>query len=448
MLSRLFPLKSKKPNRKIAPAKIIFMGYALIITLGTILLMLPFASRTNVVTPLSDAFFTATSATCVTGLIVFDTYTYWSLFGQIVILLLIQIGGIGFMTLFISILSPFKSKIGLQDRYVMQESISSPQMGGIIPMTKLIIKGTLLFEGMGALLLSLRFCPEMGLLEGIYFGIFHSISAFCNAGFDLMGKFEPFSSLTRYSGDLLVNLVIGLLIIIGGIGFVVWADLKKNRIAFRKYKLQTKIVLIISVILIFFGAFLLLLSEHGSQLSVLSAFFQSVTARTAGFNTVNLTSLSDAGILLMIVLMIVGGSPGGTAGGIKTTTLAALCMNVSSLFEKKEETQCLGRRIDDRTIKSAGSILMLYLFLFLFSTFLICAIDAIPLREVLFETASAIGTVGLSMGITPQISVASHMILSFLMFFGRVGGLTMIVAVSDDHNNIRSQLPLEKISVG
>ena len=307
---------------RLSSTKLILLGFCAIILIGTALLSLPAASR-NGRAGLTDAFFTATSATCVTGLVRFDTYTHWSLFGQVVILCLIQIGGIGFMTIALSLLSLTKRKIGLAPRVLMQESIGAPQVGGMIRMTKFILGGTALVEGLGALLLSFYFCPRFGLAKGLYFSVFHSVSAFCNAGFDLMGGEAPFSSLTLMRDQAYVNLVIMALIVIGGLGFFVWRDLVANRFAFTHLKVHTKIVLAVSGSLILLGAGSILLLEQGGQAfagmppgeQALVSLFQSVSARTAGFNSVDLSGLTEGSQLILVLLMLIGGSAGSTAGG-------------------------------------------------------------------------------------------------------------------------------------
>lgn len=443
-----------KRNR-ISPAQIIMIGFLLLILTGALLLMLPISSKSGEITAFPDALFTATSATCVTGLIVFDTYQHWSLFGQAVILILIQIGGMGVVTMAVAIFITTGKKIGLRQRFVMQESISAPKMGGIIRLTGFIVKATLCFEGAGAIVMAIRFCPEMG-LEGIWYAIFHSISAFCNAGFDLMGQNEAFSSLTGFSADPLINLPIMLLITIGGIGFFVWSDIRQNKLRFHNYRLQTKLVLATSLLLIALPALYLFFFEFsrpewagmGLGERIWASLFQAVTPRTAGFNTVDLTKLHSISILIMICMMLIGGSPGSTAGGFKTTSLAVVFLCLRSVFKKQEGIEGFHRRVPAETLRNAVTILTLYIILFLTGSILICLFDNVALTDSLFECASAIGTVGLTLGITTTLSLPSHLILILLMYFGRVGGLTMLYAVSNGHNPAPSQMPQEKISVG
>lgn len=440
----------------LTPAKIILGGFFLIIITGAVLLCLPFASKTGEVTPFIDTFFTATSATCVTGLIVHDTYTYWSVFGQAVILILIQIGGMGVVTLAIAITILSGKKIGLKQRYVMQESISAPQVGGIVRMTSFIVKGTILFEAAGAVVMAFQFCPQMGFFKGIWFSVFHSVSAFCNAGFDLMGGTSgTFSSITSYTGNPLINLPIMFLIIVGGIGFFVWDDVKTHKLQHKYYHLQTKVVLAATALLILLPALFLFLFEFsrdcwdGFSLSerFLAALFQAVTPRTAGFNSVDLNLLSEPSKLLTVILMIIGGSPGSTAGGIKTTTFALALLCVRSAFQNQESIQCFKRRIPYDILRNAIAILALYLTLVFSATFLITWLDNVNLMEAAFETSSAVATVGLSLGITGDLSSFSKIILIILMYFGRVGGLTMLYALTNK-KKLPVLLPQERITVG
>ena len=419
--------------------------------------MLPISSRSPGGAPFLDALFTAASATCVTGLVLHDTVTYWSEFGQAVILLLIQTGGMGVVTTAVAVSLFTGKRIGLRQRCLMQEALAAPQVGGIIRMTGFILKATFLMEAAGTLFLALRFCPEMGLFQGLWFSLFHSVSAFCNAGFDLMGAAGPFSSLTNYVGDPLVCGTIVGLIVAGGIGFFTWEDLCRHRWHLHAYRLQSKLILTITAALILLPALALYLFEFSQPRwetltfseRLLASLFQSVTPRTAGFNTVDLTRLAGSSQMLLILLMLVGGSPGSTAGGFKTTTLATFLLSVRAVFQKRENIQCFGRRLPPATLRSAVSICTLYAALFLTAGVLIAAWDGVPLSCALFETASAIGTVGLSLGITPELSGLSRLVLILLMYFGRVGGLTMMYAMlSTSHVPAPAQLPMEKIAVG
>lgn len=446
----------KKIKRGLTPTQVIALGFLVIILIGTLLLSLPLSSRTKEFTPFVNALFTATSATCVTGLIAYDTYTHWSLFGQLVIITLIQIGGIGFMSVALSFAIIRKKKIGLKDRNLMQEAIAAPQLGGIVKLTKLVILGTFIIEFIGSIFFAFRFCPEMGIVEGIYNAVFHSISSFCNAGFDLMGKYGEYTSLTRYKGDILVNLVAMSLIIIGGIGFFVWKDIYHKKLKFRKYTLHTKIVLVTTICLIIIPTILVFLIEVNGGIfetftlkeSILASFFQVVSPRTAGYNTVDLSQLQDASIIIIIILMLIGGSSGSTAGGIKTTTFAVLLLSVIAVFRKRDSVRCFKRRIEGDVLKRASAILIMYLSLSMIAICAISIIDAAPLKAIAFDVFSAINTVGLTLGLTPELSYASKVILVFLMYFGRVGCLTLILVFADSHELVPSQFPLEKITVG
>ena len=437
-------------RKNLSSSQIIIFGFAGVILLGAILLQLPISSKSGMVTSFSDALFTATSATCVTGLVVHDTATYWSGFGQFVILLLIQIGGLGIVTVAVALTMISGKKIGLMQRSTMQESISSPKIGGIVKLTGFILKTTLLIETVGAVLMMPTFIKDFG-IKGIWMAIFHSVSAFCNAGFDLMGTKAQYSSLTAYSNSPLINVFIMLLIVIGGIGFLVWEDVKRNKFHIKKYRIQSKVVFATTIVLILIPAIYFYFCEfinlsRGER--ILTSLFQSITTRTAGFNTVDIKSMGDVGKAIMIILMIIGGSPGSTAGGMKTTTLAILIFSAISVFRKKEDIECFDRRISESTVKTAAAILLMYLVLFIISGLVISSIENISIGECLYETASAIGTVGLTLGITPGLSNISRIILIVLMFFGRVGGLTVIFATLSSSQTNLSKKPLEKITVG
>lgn len=443
-------------KKRLTSFQIIILGFLLVILTGTILLMLPFATRDGHGARFFNALFTATSATCVTGLVVCDTATYWSAFGQLIILILIQIGGMGVVTLAVSMALISGKKISLKQRSTMQEAISAPSVGGIVRLTGFILRATIAIEITGAICMFPVFCSDFGVIKGMWFSVFHSISAFCNAGFDLMGAKAPFSSLSSYVANPLINIVVMALIIIGGIGFLTWDDVKRNGIHLRRYRMQSKVILLTSAILIVLPFLFFYFYEFGRDEwkdmptgeKILSALFQSVTPRTAGFNTVDLAAFDDVTQTFMIVLMLIGGSPGSTAGGMKTTTIAVLILTLFAVFRRKEDTECFGRRFDDGVVKYATTVLMMYLCLFLTGGLIISCFEDLPVLTCLFETASAIGTVGLSLGITSGLCDASKIILITLMYLGRVGGLTLIfAAISDKQKNI-SKLPREKITVG
>ena len=431
--------------------QVIILSFFCLILVGTFLLMLPISSQARCFTSFPDAMFTAVSATCVTGLVVKDTATYWSLFGQIVILTLIQIGGMGVITIGLAIMRASGKKIGLWQRSTMQESISAPQVGGIVRLTGFILKMSAIIELAGAVLLAPVFIKDFGVPKGIWYAIWHSVSAFCNAGFDLMGVREQFSSLTTYSSNAYLNTVIMLLIIIGGIGFLVWEDVGKYRHQIKKYSMQSKVVLLTSLILIVIPAVYFFFYEYedlrmGDR--ILSSIFQSVTTRTAGFNTQDLAAMDESGTAIMIFLMLIGGSPGSTAGGMKTSTVAVLFLAAITVFSRRNDVQCFKRRLSDEAVRNAGAILFMYLVLYLTSGIIISRTESLPLLTCLFETGSAVGTVGLTLGITSKLSLLSRIILMVLMFLGRVGGLTLIYAALPSGENSNSRMPLEKITVG
>ncbi len=443
-------------KKRLTSFQVITIGFLSVILAGSILLMLPVSSKSGHATSFLDALFTATSATCVTGLVVHDTATYWSGFGQLIILLLIQTGGMGVVTIAVALTAISGRKIGLMQRSTMQEAIAAPSVGGVVKLTGFIFRSTLLIELTGALLMLPVFWKECDGLQGIWYAIFHSISAFCNAGFDLMGNREPFSSLTGYVANGWINMIIMGLIIIGGIGFLTWEDVRYKGIHFRKYRMQSKVILVMTAVLIIFPFFLFYFGEFGRTVwndlskgeKIWGALFQTVTPRTAGFNTVDLTLFTEAGKTVMILLMLIGGSPGSTAGGMKTTTAAVLFMTLFAVFRKKEDTECFGRRIEEGTVKYAATVLLMYLTFFLTGGIIISYVEQLPMLTCLFETASAIGTVGLTLGITPHLGILSRLILILLMFLGRVGGLTLVFAALSNKQRNVSRLPKERITVG
>lgn len=439
-------------EKKLSSSQIIILGFAIVILFGSLLLMLPIATQDGKGAIFTEALFTATSAVCVTGLIVQDTATYWTGFGQAVILGLIQIGGMGVVTVAVAIFTVSGKKISLKQRSTMQEAISAHKVGGIVNLTGFIVKMTMVFELTGAVLMAPSFCQEFGIGKGIWYAVFHSISAFCNAGFDLMGSRAPYSSLTYFVDNPAINLVVMALIIIGGIGFMTWEDIKTHRHRMRKYRMQSKVILSVTGLLILIPALYFFFFEFSQEplgRRILISAFQSVTPRTAGFNTADLTVLSEAGLAIMILLMLVGGSPGSTAGGMKTTTLAVVLSTTVSVFRHKEHAHFFGRRIDHETVRNAMAILMMYLTLFLSGGFVISRIEGLPLLSCLFETASAVATVGLTLGLTPNLGLISRSILILLMYIGRVGGLTLIfAALSDSRKGNTARLPQEKMTVG
>ena len=443
-------------RKHLSTFQIIILGFLVVILTGTVLLMLPFATRDSGSASFMDALFTATSATCVTGLVVQDTATYWSGFGQAVILTLIQIGGMGVVTLAVVITIISGKKIGLMQRSTMQESIAAPQVGGIVRLTSFIVKTAFCIELVGAVCMFPVFYKDFGLGKGIWYSIWHSVSAFCNAGFDLMGVREHYSSLVSYAANPVINIVVMLLIIIGGLGFLTWNDIRTHKWHLRKYRMQSKIVFVVTAVLLILPALYFYFIEFTyPQWAWMSegqrfwgALFQSVTPRTAGFNTLDLTKMSEPGQAIMTILMLIGGSPGSTAGGMKTTTVAVLILSMLSVFGRREHVEVFDRRVAGETVKYAAAVLLLYLIFCLGGGILISSIEHLPILECIFEAGSAIGTVGLTLGLTPDLSLASHIILTVLMYFGRVGGLTVVfAAVSGTKPNV-SKAPKEKITVG
>lgn len=435
--------------------RFLVVGFLLIITIGSLLLMTPIASSDRTVTPFLDCLFTSVSATCVTGLVVTDTFTQWSLFGQLVILCMIQIGGLGFITIGVMFSLILRQRIGLKMRGLLQESVNTVQIGGVIRLAKKILKGTLIIEGAGALILSIRFSFDFGVPRGIYYGVFHSISAFCNAGFDLFGINTPYESLTSYAGDPVVNIVISALVIIGGIGFMVWDDITINKLNFRKYHLHTKVVLITTAFLLVSGTILFYIVEYNNTMQgmnvaerIMASFFSSVTARTAGFNTIDTAQLLPASKLLTIVLMFIGGSPGSTAGGIKTTTIFVLIISLWASINNKPKTAVFRRRFEDDAIRKASTVFMLNLLLAVSAVFIILACNRLPFDDIIFEVFSAIGTVGMSTGITRELNTVSRIVIMILMFCGRVGSLSFALSFLHKKKIPPVYYPEEKISIG
>lgn len=441
----------KKIREKLTSFQVIILGFAGVILIGTILLMLPISSGSHLFTPFHEALFTATSAVCVTGLVLVDTASYWSYFGQAVILILIQIGGLGVITV-ASLLSMIVGrKISLMQRQTMQSALSAPQVGGIVRLTRFIFKTAFLLELLGALALLPLFCGRYG-AEGIWMAVFHSVSAFCNAGFDIMGtKTGAFSSLTSFQGSLYGTAVFSILIVAGGIGFLTWEDIASKKTRFKEYRMQSKVIICTSIFLILLPACIFFFTEFADfpmKERFCASVFQSVTPRTAGFNTADYSAMSENGWGITMILMLIGGSPGSTAGGMKTTTIAILFANAIAVFRKRDNTNYFGRRIDDSVVKNAATILFMYITLSLLGAFVISAVEKISLIQCMFETMSAIGTVGLTLGITQQLGMVSQVVLILLMFFGRVGGLTIIYAAFSHKDTYASKYPVENIMVG
>lgn len=442
-------------KKRLSPVQTITLSFAAVTFCGALLLMLPMASRSGVSASFVDALFTSTSASCVTGLVVGDTYTLWSPFGQAVIITLIQIGGIGIITLAMYFLSMMHAKIGMRNVFILQEQMGTDSSAGLVKMTRFIAAGILLQEFVGAVLLAPVFIPRFGWLRGILYSCFHSVSAFCNAGFDLMGYYGG-SSLTAYSGNLYLNIVISLLITTGGLGFFVWHDLVKHRFKFSKLSLHSKIVLSTSFVLTFGGALLFFILFYSSDAAAglstyekgIASLFQSVSARTAGFYTVDLAKIGGAAQMLMMVLMLIGGSSASTAGGMKTTTFAVILLFVRSIFRGKDDVECFGRRIEKSVVRTAVAVFVLYIGLALGAGIAISAIEGADIVACMFETFSAIATVGLSLSLTPTLSSVSKLIIIILMFIGRVGGITVLLSLSGKKTDSAYRYPAENVTVG
>lgn len=436
------------------PVQVLVMGFALVILTGSTLLMLPIASNDGTSTPFIDALFTSTSAVCVTGLVTVDTGMHWSYFGKTVIILLIQVGGLGFMSFATLISLILGKRITLSERLVMQEAMNSFSMQGLVKMAKYILLFTFTAEGIGALLLSTVFIPDYGLSTGIYFSIFHSISAFCNAGFDLIGEFK---SLTTYADNAIVILTIGFLIVVGGLGFMVWHELINYRDT-KRLSLHSKLVLLMTGVLIFGGAFLMFLFEMNNPATiapmslkgkVLSSLFASITPRTAGFNSISTTDMSPAARFLTIILMFIGGSPGSTAGGIKTATAGLLIMTVISVIKGRDDTEIFERRVSkDIIYKGLTIVVISFTLVTTVSMILTVTEPGISLEHIIYEATSAFGTVGLTLGLTTKLTSIGKAVIAFTMYCGRVGPLTIALALSRNKRSNTIKYPEDKILVG
>ncbi len=444
-------MKLQMIYRKITPFQMITMSFSLIILIGSLLLSLPVSSADGSHCSYLNALFTSCSAVCVTGLVVHNTASFWSPFGKTVILVLIQIGGLGVITCMIGVSLLTGKRIGLRHRNLMQNAVNAPKIGGIIRFTRFLLLLTLAAEGIGVLLLLLPFIRDYGVSQGCFKAVFHSISAFCNAGFDLLGDRIPYNSLCGYRGDVLVNITIMALIVAGGLGFMTWEDLFQTRFHWKKLRLQTRLILLVSALLILLPAIFFALFEFKNEAPltrILLSAFQSVTTRTAGFNTAGLKEMSEGSRLIMITLMLIGGSSGSTAGGLKTTTLAVILLSAWSSLRRKKEVGAFGRSISSQVVIEAFTLLILYTVLLLIGTVVMSAIEHLPALDCMFECASALGTVGLSMGVTPGLGIVSKVILILFMYFGRVGGLTLAYSALSAGRHDPGRLPEETVVVG
>lgn len=444
--------KRRFPKLKLKNTQLIAVSFLAVILLGTLLLCLPFSSAAGKWTNPVDALFTATTATCVTGLVVQTTATYWSTFGHAVILVLIQIGGIGFMSLLTMISFFIKRQVSLHERRLIFQSTGALQMSGVMASFRQLLIGTFVIEGVGAALLARRFIPMFGMKKGIWYAVFHSISSFCNAGIDILGD----NSLINYANDRLVTGTVMFLIVMGGLGFLVWNDLLRNLFHPGRINLHSKLVLSFTAILVVGGMAILFFTEYNASMKDMNFFdklwnslFQSVTTRTAGFVAVDQSTLSDSGSLVSMILMFIGGSPGSTAGGVKTTTMLVFLLCSWHLAHNRESITIFKRRIDNRIVRQAGAVICLYMAMVLVATVLICMLETdMGLREVLYETISAMATVGLSMNITSSFGVLSKLILVVLMYAGRLGGLSLFLAITESEEQAPMERPVEKILIG
>lgn len=450
-----FEFKKKKIAARKSTTRLIASGFALIILAGALLLTLPIANKSGHGN-LLNSLFTATSATCVTGLVVADTYRNWTIFGQLVILCMIQVGGLGFMTIgaYISVL--LKKRIGLQEREQLQESVNTLEIAGVVRLVKKIVQGAFCIEGLGTVLLACRFIPRFGVVRGIYFSIFHAVSAFCNGGFDLMGVNEAYSSLVAFEGDIVVNLVVVTLILVGGIGFIVWDDVARHKWHFRKYLLHSKIVITTTLVLTAAGTLLFLITEDQAAFAGMSplekflgALFSSVTPRTAGFNSVDTAALSNSGKIITMVMMFVGGSPGSTAGGVKTTSVVVLLFYAVAMVLNREDINLFGRRLSDEVVKKANAVVIINSTLTIMATIIIMTLQPLlNFEDVLFEVLSAIGTAGMTVGITRDLNTISRVIIMVLMYCGRLGSLSFALIFAQKKTSASVRQPQEKIIVG
>lgn len=450
-------LRLRRTIGSFTPMQIIVLVFLAIILTGGLLLTLPISSKSGVPTPFLTALFTATSCTCVTGLALVDTFTHWSTFGQVVMLLLIQIGGLGFMTIVTLFFFAVHRRIGLKERLVMAQSLGLEGLNGVVKMVKLVLLRTLIVEGTGAVLLTLRFCFQMPFGKALWWGVFHSVSAFCNAGFDIMGAVEAGGSLVTYVGDPVVNLVLMALITLGGLGFFVWDDILKHK-RFKRLAVHTRLVLVISGVLTLGGAVLFALLEWNNPgtlgglpvgQKLLAALFQSVTTRTAGFYTIAQGALTDASLVLTDVLMLIGGSSGSTAGGVKTVTVAVLLLSIIATARGRSRVTVFHRTINHKQISDAVSVVGMALIVAFGGAMFLSVSNGLPFMNCIYETISAIATVGLTTGITPSLNAVSQIIIIVMMFFGRVGIMTISLGfLLSDRAEERYRFAETKVLIG
>lgn len=451
---------SKKKSSKLSPVQILSIGFATLILIGALLLSLPISSANREVTPFIDSLFTATSSVCVTGFVNLDTGSYWSYFGKTVIIILVQIGGIGFMSFATMLAIILGKKITLRDRLVLQESMNTFNLQGLVKMEKYILEFTFITEGIGAVVLATQFVPRYGLLKGIYYSVWHAISAFCNGGFDLFGTSDnPFVSLVGWRENPIVILTFATLILIGGLGFLVWADIYNYKVS-RKLSLHSKVVITVTLMLIFGGAFFIYVLEFNNPLTmrnmslvdkITNSFFASISHRTAGMSTIVTADMMPSSRLLTIILMFIGGSSGSTAGGIKITTVAIIIMTIHCTIKGKEETEIFKKRVSKELVLKSFIIATIGFSLIILATVLLSITESnsgFSIESLLFETTSALATGGLTLGITPYLSSPSKLLLMILMYAGRVGPLTVALSLGKNKKKNFIRYPEGKILIG
>ena len=428
----LYRFWTRRP-KALSPTKIIAITFAGIVLLGTLLLMLPASARDGQSTPFLPSLFTATSATCVTGLVMYDTWSHWSGFGQIVIISLIQVGGLGFMSAASLVVFSLRKRVGLKQRLLIAQALSLNELDGVVRLQKVVLTGSLSIEAIGAAILTLRFWPEYGFSKALRWGVFHAISAFCNAGFDIFGSITPGASLMEFQSDPLVLLTLGALVVIGGLGFFVWEEIAANR-SWKKFSVYTKLVLITTGVLLALGTAVICLLEWNNPGTLgplstgdklLGGLFQSITLRTAGFTAIDQGALTDAGKAASMIFMIIGGSSGSTAGGLKTVTAVVLMLFIMSRARGKGSVCVFKRTVPEKQVMDAMTIAMIMVGLAVFGGLFISATSPVELTDALYESISALATVGITTGITTSLSVPAQLLIILYMYFGRVGVLTI-----------------------
>lgn len=450
-------IKAIKRKNIYTPVQILALGFALVIFIGALLLSLPIASQSGEITPFIDCIFTSTSAVCVTGLVTVDTGTYWTYFGKTVIMLLIEIGGLGFMSIATLVFLVLGRRITLKERLVMQEAMNVNSLQGLVKMAKYVLMFTFSVEIIGAVLFSTQFIPQFGIVKGIYYSVFHAVSAFCNAGFDLMGEF---TSVTAYADNAVVILTISALIVIGGLGFYVWVEIYNSK-GIKRLSLHSRVVIYTTIILIVGGAILMYIFEMNNPSTIggmsikgkfLSSIFASISPRTAGFNSVPLDKMTTAGNFLTIILMFIGGSPGSTAGGLKTTTAVVLFMTIVSVVRGREDTEIFQKRINKELVYRSFAISVIAMALVIVVTMILSISEQqrFPFEYLLYEATSAFATVGLTLGITTKLTVVGKIIIALTMYAGRVGPLTILLALAKSKKSKSGTIryPEDKILIG